>query len=184
MSCFQNTNPKAGTANASDRIFDVQFSNVSSIEPVTIDEVKAYANIDYPDWDVLIEQTLITAARETLEGYCNISVVDKTVTALIQVENGQLLPYGPVKSTPAIIIKDEAGNVVNSVKTRGLNFLQVITPGIYTVQYAAGYTVVDKSLKQAICAKVLASFENRGDKVVEHYDSIFKQLAAPYMRKL
>lgn len=165
------------------RVIDVVFSNVSNTLPVTITEVKSYANIDYPDWDVLIDQTLIKAACEALEGYCNISVIDKTVTALIEVDTDQELPYGPVKSTPAIIIKDEQGNVLTGVQTRGLNFIHVITPGIYNVQYAAGYTTIDKSLKQAICAKVLAGFENRGDKVVQHYDSVFRQLANPYMRK-
>lgn len=165
-------------------ILDVRFASVASTEPVTLTEVKAYANIDFPDWDVLIEQTMITAAREAVEEYCNISLVEKSVVALIQVESDQLLPYGPIKATPVMVIKDEAGVVTTSAVKRGLDFVHILTPGVYQVEYDTGYESVPKALKQAIMAKVLAGFENRGDKVVQKYDSIFKQLATPYMHKL
>lgn len=170
----------------SDRVLDTEFTYGDDpvVEPVTLAEVKAYANIDYPDWDALIEQTMIIAAREWVETYCGVSVISRFVKALISVYVSQELPYGPVKNLQTIIVKDEQGNTVTAPTLRGLNFVHLMDRGVYTVEYEAGFVSVPKAIKQGICAKVLAGFENRGDKVVNDYDAIARALVKPYTRKL
>jgi uncharacterized phiE125 gp8 family phage protein len=51
-------------------------------EPLTLADAKSYMKIDFNDEDTLIT-TLITSAREQLESYLGLSLVEKNLTVQI-----------------------------------------------------------------------------------------------------
>ena len=166
------------------------------IEPVLLTEMKTYLRIS-PDEtfnDALVTQ-LIKTARQQLEGYLNISLVDKTVTARLQNEIGYMqLPY----SAPSITITevtDDDDNVIDSdnYKLKG-NMLSVYsTPtainnfysgcSIATVVYDVAYPDgLPEHYKTAIMQQVSWLYERRGDEMDRALSPLVKISLKPYRR--
>lgn len=175
-SCFDGIMPGGRPRIGNNRVVDVTFSYSGPItEPVTLDEVKTYIRKDFPDDDTDVLPDMITAAREWAEETAGITIVNRRITAVLEVFNRQELPYGPV-----ITIQD-----ATKYHLQGSLFPRVIGNGEITLTYDAGYgTSVPESIKLAIMAKVASTDAHRGDEDKQHYAEIAHQLLAPYNRVL
>lgn len=138
-----------------------------AVEPVTLAEAKAYMKIDTGTTDDdLIEELLITA-REQCEDYAGLSIVNRTVTAVLNNSCGGIyLPYGPVISITSITDQDDEDPLdTDNYEVRGLDFPQLIDPvsDKVTLIYTAGYGIPPKRIKTAILQQVFFLYENRGE---------------------
>src|SRR4051812_37887216 len=71
-------------------------------EPVTLDEARKWLRLDVSEDDNIVAE-LITTARQVCEGFTNISFVDKTITAYLQIGLDEIrFPYGPIKSITSV----------------------------------------------------------------------------------
>ncbi len=156
-------------------------------EPVTLEEVKSYCKIDFDEEDSLIS-AFITAARENLEKYLGISIIQKRIICILQNDCGGIeLPYGPIYSDiDPTLITDADGNEVEDIVILGLQYKYIETP-IQWVQliYDAGFDTVPETIKTAIKAYVFFMYENRGEKIgfgagdsVRQYNPDFIPIAA------
>ncbi|QEL01135.1 phage gp6-like head-tail connector protein [Olivibacter sp. LS-1] len=123
-----------------------------SSEPVSLAEVKKYMEVDFDDWDDVLNG-LIKTMRSVAEKYCNLSLKPKKLSVSWKSIGDQPeLPYGPV---------DE-----DSVTPTG-----TITANTeYT--YDTGYELeeVPEEAKTAIKEMVHQAFDNRGDKTYDPND--------------
>lgn len=84
--------------------------SVAGPEPLTLEEVKEYLNIDYPDWDTTLTM-MITASRQRAEKYMGRSLVPQTLEVSWARTNGYIdLPYSPINQILSAVDKD--GNPV------------------------------------------------------------------------
>jgi hypothetical protein len=137
-------------------------------EPVTLQEVKDYAKIDFDDDDVLLEQ-LIVASRIQLETLTGLSFVPKDIT--VQLKNqcsGIEIPYGPIEGDlDPTLITDRDGNVIE-IETEGLGGFLSIRTCLDFVQiiYSAGYVgTLPEDLKTALKGQVFFLYQNRGERL-------------------
>lgn len=148
----------------------VVFTNIEATEadgatePVTLAEAKRWLQVDFTDDDALITD-LITAARETIEQYTNLALVDKTVTADAQstcTGDVMRLPFA-LKATEVSVtdLETEETLAADEYTLRG-NVLRVSYKGNYSLSYTLT-PVVPKALKEAILAEVAQRYKNRGD---------------------
>lgn len=139
-------------------------------EPVTLVQAKTQCHIDFPDDDAFITD-LITQARQTVENFCFISLVPKTVTLLLDLISAIELPWGPTVAVTSFT--DSAGNVISTdmYKIFGKKFQRIEPLGfqwpkatlIYTVGYDGSTLVVEAALQAAILNEVAFRYENRGE---------------------
>lgn len=135
-------------------------------EPVTLQEVKDYAKIDFDDDDALLT-SLISVARMTLETYTGLSFVPKRLTCQLQNDCGNIeIPYGPMYGDlDTTLITDSTGEVV-AIDTYGLDFLSIKTKTNFVqIIYSAGYVDLPYPLQTAIKAQVFFLYENRGERL-------------------
>ena len=182
-------------------VLNVKFQNESD-EPVMLTEMKKYlrVSIDETYDDDMITQ-LIKTARQQLEGYLNLSLINKTVIARLQNEAGyMLLPY----TTPIIDITgiiDDNGNTLTtdnySLKADTIsiypasnarpenNFYTGGDCNISTVTYTVGYdeeNVLPAQFKTLIMQQTSWLYEHRGDEMELALSPIVKLSAKPYRR--
>jgi uncharacterized phiE125 gp8 family phage protein len=137
-------------------------------EPVTLADVKAWANIDFNDDDALIT-SMIIGARQDIENATNLALVAKGITLYAEASGDTdiiSLPYGDAST---IVVKGVESDETLSAKTVGSDyylranrFVVLNTAGNYQVTYTAG-TVVPQALKEAIKMLVAYRYNNRGD---------------------
>jgi len=145
--------------------FDEESDSGSSAEPVDIDDVKAWLKIDVDDDDTLL-QTLITAARKQCETFLCISLIPKTISAILQNElDNSRLPYGPVGEIQSINDRDDADISTDSYELLGNEFkwISATSNCFLKIVYTAGYTTCPNHFKTAILQQVAYLYENRGD---------------------
>lgn len=157
-------------------------------EPVTLAEVKAHLRVDFADDDTLLS-SMITAARQIIEDYCHISLVQKTITLTLEASdkpkslfvqpwqvreqfNSFELPYGPVKSVSSVTsIASDGTSVISCVLNSdyyltGTSFktIKIINnfPNNILV-YIVGYTILPGPLKLAVLNEIAYRYESRGD---------------------
>lgn len=146
-------------------VLDCDFSDESDTEPVTVTEAKNYMRVDVTDDDTLIGE-LITAARQQLEKYLNISLIERTVIATLENGLGNIrLPYCPFVELTSV--KDEDDNDITDYTLHGSTFKWICTPSNcrFISEYTAGYAAEDlpKYFKTGILKQVSNLYENRGD---------------------
>lgn len=144
---------------------DVRFTDESSTYPVTLQEAKDYCRIGLSNDDVDIT-LMIKAATQTIEQYTKLSLITRTVTAIISNPCGYIeLPFGPVTNTPTFANTTDEANK----EFIGLDFIKVKNPTYedMEIEYTAGYETVPFDLKQAILAQILYLYEMRGDESTE-----------------
>lgn len=156
-------------------VADVTDASDVITEPVTVQEMKDFLRLegfendndsgefDFTSEDLLIAE-LITSAREGLEKYCGVSIVNHTWRALITNLAGDIeLPFS--NDGEIVEITDCNGTEIEDYEVRGIGFLFLESPyqTKMTVEYTAGYTTVPKRLKQAIMRDVAYHYENRND---------------------
>lgn len=137
---------------------DIKLTDVGS-EPVDAAEFKEHARITEDD-DYIAG--LLTAARQSIEKYCGISIVDKEVVLHVKnVTNDYELPYGPVKSiTTAVDTEDEA----IEYETGGIDYKTISSEHSFmNIAYTTGFDEVPGDLKLAIKKQALWDYEHRGD---------------------
>ena len=139
---------------------------IPGVEPVTVAEVKDYCKIDTGSQDDTLLAELITTAREQAEDFTGLSIVNRTVTAVLNNSCGGIfLPYCPFISL--LSIKDSDGAVIDTGDyiLSGMMFPQLITPtwDRLTLVYTAGYGIPPSRIITAIKQQVFFLYENRGE---------------------
>jgi|GEM_PF-1099546 len=160
-------------------------------EPISLAEAKAHCYVDGTDDDALIS-FLITACRQAVENYCHISIVEKTITATIEISNcfttryiGPILnptnagmvynevelPFGPVKSFTKITSISSNGVANDQVEgddyfLKGTLYKTLCLQSVYDTNilvYTTGYVNLPSDLKLAILNEIAFRLEKRGD---------------------
>jgi len=144
-------------------VLSVKFTDPPIItEPVTPAEVKTWCAIDGTDYDSIIT-ILISAARQMVEDYANLSLIDRKIKA--KVRAGTNLPYG---GTILILnVEDNDGNSIDA------EYQELQDNGEYTVTYNVT-AIVTAKLKAAVLQQVVFMYENRGDATAEGLSPMVK----------
>ena len=139
-------------------------------EPVTLDELKDFAAVDFDDHDEMLSELLVSA-RDEVERYTGLSLIQKTITARWEELTTAEIPYGPVTA-----IVDEVNYTIEGL-IGDFPCLKADSEAPITITYTAGYLEVPNTLKTAI--KILATemITKRGS------GSDWKKVAARYSRK-
>lgn len=144
-----------------------QFSSESATEPITLAEAKAWIKVDTA---ITADDTLITelikAARQQVEGFLGISLISRTVTAVINNSAGSIeLPYGPLVSFTSLTDEDNVAITSDNYELRGIEFKYLKTPeyDYMTAVYTTGYTTVPENFKTAVKEQVAWLYDNRGE---------------------
>jgi len=180
-------------------------------EPVSVDEAKNFCRVTGSQDDALIA-TLITAARQGLEKFCNSSFGTKTLHAIwvLPTEDDEYeLPYGPHIAVSKVYRIDAEGTETEMTVNADYwvygdqDFILKInrywsTKGeykevTYRIEYTAGYghTNTDQlpsAIKLAIMKEVATQYEMRENIVVGmgamELSNEAKKIVSPYRRKL
>lgn len=86
-------------------------------EPITLSEAKSWMQIDYSDWDTLITNELIPAARIASEKASGMLYVERDVTISNNKKDERIYPIGPWVED---VTTDET-EIENYVYTAGFN---------------------------------------------------------------
>lgn len=184
------------------------------VEPVLLDEMKAYMRIDldYASDDDIIE-SFITASRQRLELYLNLGLVEHEVK-LQWAGQPIKLPFSPTTEATVIVTKVSDDEVLEDDKYtyKGLNektlyihassltrsFFYNINGDVslwdgwincedfelYNVVYNTGYENVPKALKNAIMADVDYMYKNQGKDEMNVLSPMAIQLSHNYSKNL
>lgn len=152
-------------------VLDVKLTEASTpTEPVTLAEAKEWCKIELAiaEEDTLITE-LIKTARLQVEGFLNISLVDKTVEAHLNNTLGGIeLPYQPIKELTSLKNEDETELTTGQYTLRGVFFKSIKSPcdAYLIANYTTGYSNTNplpKQFKTAVLQQVAYLYENRGD---------------------
>ena len=163
---------------------------LSSTEPLTLAQAKAYMNITSDSQDTLITELIVTA-RQGVERLTGLSLVPSTVVALIDNTDGDTeLPLGPY--VKELAIADVAGDAVTDFTLRGLQFKTLYEPctDYLVCTYKAGYTaaafetypLLPNDLLNCIKDQVSFLFENRGENGSHGYSEKVYRTVRKYTR--
>lgn len=155
-------------------------------EPVTLEFLKDHLAIDFEDWDDLLEELLLSA-REEVEAYTGLTLVDANITARWEELTTRELPYGPVKSITSVQDKDDEN--ITSHTLEGIDFKTIkadrCEPTV--VKYLAGYDEVPAGLRLAIMKLATDHFKNRSgismDQFTQKLPNDWKSVAKKYSRR-
>lgn len=180
-------------------VLSTSFSDEGS-EPVLLAEMKTYLRIAPEETfnDTLITQ-LIKTARQQLEGYLNISLINRTVTARIQNETGYMqLPYTADTISITSVTDDNNTDISsdsyslkgdtflgngNSTAWAGNNFFSLCNP-IINVVYSVSWTALPEHFKTGIMQQCSWLYERRGDEMDSALSPLVKISMKPYRRVL
>lgn len=158
---------QSGSRFAKSNVKDCPRTELGGAEPVTLDEIKDQCRVAFSDDDAILARLGI-AARKSIEEYCCISIISKSVIATIDLYSELELPYGPV-TADAIVLTDSNGNVIDPAfyQIIGTQFKKINSDTQFTnavLTYKVGYTgSVEEDLKSAILNEVAFRYENRGE---------------------
>lgn len=159
-------------------------------EPITLAEAKSHCYISHDEDDDYLANILIPACRQAVENYCHISIVEKTVTATLEIQNNIRLsspsyltdeadndnifelPYGPVKELLSATMKTSNGCLNSMVENEDYllsgslyKSMTVNSTGRFLLVYLTGYrNAIPYDLKLAILNEIAFRYEQRGDK--------------------
>lgn len=151
----------------SNKLLDKKVITQPTAEPVTLDEVKLYMNVDYTEKDALIT-SLITAARQLLEDKFDIGIVQKTVQAIINNSAGGFAITGP--PIGEVTGKDENDDDVTlTIIGEDCKYIESPCDCYLKLSYTSGYPVdqVPEVYKTAIKEQVLWMLEHLGDEIMQ-----------------
>ena len=77
------------------RPLQIDYDYQVATEPITLAEAKAWMQIDFSDWDTLIEDELIPAARIASEKASGMLYVERDVTISNNKKDERIYPIGP-----------------------------------------------------------------------------------------
>lgn len=146
--------------------YNIRIIDAESIEePVTVDEAKDWMRVDYEDDNDLIE-SMIKSARQTLEKFLNLALVDKTVSFDAKTtceEDSIRLPY--VEDIEEITITDvdkDEEVVADNYKLR-YSGVKVNYSGLFGIEYDIEAGEIPEAIKEAIKMEVAERYANRGE---------------------
>ena len=99
------------------RPLQIDYDYQVDIEPITLAEAKSWMQIDYNDWDTLITNELIPAARIASEKASGMLYVERDVTISNNKKDERIYPIGPWVED---VTTDET-EIENYVYTAGFN---------------------------------------------------------------
>lgn len=147
-------------------IFITEGENIT--EPVDVADVKAWLRIDFSDDDTLL-QKMIVGARETIEDYLHLALVEKTVevdAVCTSCTQWMHLPYAQkVVNDETFVVSDNDNDdevlTATEYHVRG---------GMWKVDYAGNYKiaytvdpVINEAIREAIKMEVAERYHNRGE---------------------
>ena len=141
-------------------------------EPLLLPDVKDHLHIPQSNEDEDDKLSrLIKECRKALEKYLGVSLVPKTITAILNNRLGNIeLPYGPVTSVTSITNKEGTALTSEQYLVKGLDFKVLEYPKTYelTAVYAAGYAAgeVPEDLTIELMEMVAYKWRNRWDEAV------------------
>jgi uncharacterized phiE125 gp8 family phage protein len=164
------------TRYSDNKIHDVQFDETTSVEFLSLADLKAHLQITYTDDDTYLT-ALIKACRAALEQFCCISLVSKTVSVLADYYCERELPYGPVSAFTSAHLRGSDNTydlqTVNvGYATDGLanGFLifQPLSAGRYKLVYTAGYAAANVPKDLVLDLKRICGYcyEHKGDEAL------------------
>lgn len=148
---------------------------------VSLSEMKDHLRIDFDDADNELRE-FISSAQEYFQEYCNVSIVDRSLTYRVdsrhyplnqKFTNGFWLPYPPINIIVGGKVVDSEGNetpLTNLVDYRlrdqhnGDKSVIIIDPKMdseYEFEYTAGFQNTPKRMAQAIKLLVGTWYNNR-----------------------
>jgi uncharacterized phiE125 gp8 family phage protein len=151
-------------------LYNIQVSEGSVVEPVSLIDAKAWLQIDFTDHDTLLS-SMITGAREDIEGELNLKLVNSTasfyVTTTKESDELNVFPYalfGWVGDVEINLIEDgEADELQLIDEDYYLNgSLKVVSAQRSKVAYSIT-PVVPTAIKEAIKMLIAYRYNNRGD---------------------
>ena len=77
------------------RPLDIRYSSTVATEPITLAEAKAWLQIDFSDWDTLLTNELIPAARIESEKASGMLYVQRNVVITDNKSGQRIYPIGP-----------------------------------------------------------------------------------------
>lgn len=192
------------------RIINIAVTELTTTEPVSLDEAKAQCRVDFTEDDTAIG-LLITQCRKAVENFTHVSVISKRViyTGLLWEE--WELPYGPVIGIEAVETPQAnpgSGPVPYEVASGGWavdgeEFKTFAPAGAgfpfwddhysrmrnrldnwtqrYRITYTVGYAVIPPDLKLAILNEIAYRYEHKGDEY-EGVCEAAQSLSQPYLR--
>lgn len=172
----------------SNNVLFVNRDETVATEPVTLDQAKQWLKMESISDDNDVISALITNARDWLEKYCGITLVQRDVSTTVEIKNRLELPLGPVdKST--IVVTDSKGDTVDSpvLTGSGIGFILINGYGQFNIDYTAGYETIPAALILAMKQYITYAYEHRGDGLSEDrkdYAYEARRTAFPYKRNL
>lgn len=148
-------------------------------EPVTLAQAKAWLRVTHDDEDDLIT-ALITTARQICEGHISKSFVERTVTAIVRNDLGNIkLPYGPVGNVTYVYDSEGNAYASGSYSVTGVSDKRLAYPiaSYVKVVYTAGYAVLPQQFKTALKEQLAWLYVNRGDENVAPFTKV---ILSPY----
>lgn len=150
-------------------------------EPVDLVALKSHLQIDFPDHDDLLAMFLV-AAREEVEKYCGITLVDSEYKVRWESLSSDVIPYGPVIAITS--------DISDYTKT-GLDYpsIKADSSEPVEIEYTAGFVTVPAGLKLAIIKLASDNFTLRtgiavaGQNSVQSLPNDWKSLARKYGRR-
>jgi hypothetical protein len=151
---------------------NIEVSEGSVTEPVILDEAKAWLQIDFSDHDALLT-SLITGARQSIEKWLNLALVDKTVTLDADNKKGDwdvMFPYA--RTVADVVVNGLDSSDVSTVLTIGEDYYVRsnslrIGPGRHYITYSITAPPISQDLKEAILMEVAERYRNRGENNAE-----------------
>lgn len=149
----------------------IQVSESSVTEPVTLDELKAWMKVDFPDDDDVITGMGI-GARQSVEGLLNLALVTKTIQLDVEVtgdcEKKVTMPY--TSGMSAITVDELDDNDETTTLASGTDYfvrgnIIRLNPGRYHVSYTTVPGTIPEAIKEAIKMEVAERYANRGENV-------------------
>lgn len=144
----------------------------SGAEPITTDQAKLHASIDYADYDSILP-IYISAARIAIENATGLAIIQKTVKQVVQLYANSIfkLSYSPVKSFSygLELNQSDCGQYMLNGTGQPVNYgandevIVAEKTALYEIEYIAGYTTVPADLKLAILQMFTFIFNHRGE---------------------
>lgn len=149
------------------------FDETGATEVLTLTQLKAHLQITYTDDDTYLTD-LISACRQALEQYCNISIVQKTVTLMADLYCEYEIPYGPISAFTSASLKTGVGEyTVKAANTDyevdgvddGFKLFNPSIQGRWKLVYTAGYDTGTAPKDLILDLKRICGYcyENKGD---------------------
>ena len=137
-------------------------------EPVTMEQAKLHAAIDYSDYDSLIP-IYIAAARQSIEKATGFALVTKKVNLSVALVGGNVfrLPHSPVSQVNYIVPALPNDNLLDPTDIINVgpnnDFILVDIDGIYDIEYECNIAFVPADIKLSILQMFAFIFNHRGE---------------------